>query len=1034
MAGPSTTNTPAAARPRATSVKSEPGLTDASPPVAEPLSTSTSSRPNVSPKPRRSTRGTLSFLFAPKPERSRIVPDTTSQKADSSPLSPLSNVPALNPVETLDSHSVPKPARRRTNSRPTSRATLLGRSLTIRSRPASRIDSPSSPSTFPAIFASLPGRTRNSLRSSYEGRRSLERPDIFTLGEITPILDIPDPDTPTPNPHTFQVSEDSVDCESFTSPKRRSMASFARSPVTSNNSLRRASALPLGGGDDLFDPEVYRASTADLSDFLRDTGPEDIRGGPHGRKSTSAKDIDRDGASSTRSRTKSSIFRLGGRKREKSRANAVPARISNDLPPIPSLPAHDLPILRARGDSAGEVRTSFSQILPMLGLNEDTPSPPDIIGSAQNSLNGHLPPNTREHRLPDGTTILMITTPQASSEPKTLLHSKSLGSMTSLLQDQSSKPVVSTSNNMTASKVAESFKFQPQQLAAKPFVHPITTRLKTHSPNMSISSDGTLSTVDRPRPESGEQTSLLLDHSRSYGRQVVPQTPTTAQAVSSHSTMNMQTSYLQVHTPKSRPRGFSFPDPTSLDPISPESAASTPTVTTPTPGFSPSASIAPTPELTPQKSSPGPLGSLPMVKVDFVPPRKSSISSPVIVDGLQFPAPPEDAPVSKRRPTTMGTPGTRSVSASPSRTSKSMRVPRSPRLNQAGDESPKGRARKSELGMRPRPLDLGTVPSYREWKSNVPEVQVEPGELTGLELDLNEGTSEPNRKRNSLMEQHQQLFLQANPFQTPPSPSPSFPSLPLASMPFFPPPAGGPPTMPLPPSPSVLSIQPTLSYSPLSTPTLPEPRRLSVTPRRSRVDSLMIRSSMLLNSSPVSSPITSDPMTAVTSALSAQRAQFDGMSKYLIDVVKAFEEEKRAFEMRIQELAVAVAEKEAKAKEDERKIQGLEWLVGNLNLRAGGAQANNGNDHSDSGSSAAKAHRRRSSFSGLGLKDDMPITPLPMGRMVDANDRTKRTASMDDAFRNLIALSMPDGTIALEPRMSPPNIYEWAANTVLDQD
>lgn len=361
-------------------------------------------------------------------------------------------------------------------------------------------------------------------------------------------------------------------------------------------------------------------------------------------------------------------------------------------------------------------------------------------------------------------------------------------------------------------------------------------------------------------------------------------------------------------------------------------------------------------------------------------------------------------------------------------------MPRSPVLSRAGDESPKGRSKKAELGPRPRPLDLGAVPSYREWKSNVPEVQVQPGELTGLELDLNEGTSEPGRKRDSLMGQHQQLFLQANPFQTPPSPAPSFPASSLTSLPPMPPPASGPPAMPLPPSPSVLSIPPTLSYSPVGTPILQEPRRSSLTPRRSRVDSLMVRSSMLLSSSPVSSPVASDPMTALTSALSAQRAQFDGMSKYLIDVVKTFEEEKRMFEMRIQELSVAVAEKEAKSKEDERKIQGLEWLVGNLNLRAGNAQANNGNDHSDSSSSAAKIHRRRSSFSGLGVKDDMPLTPLPVGRVLDANDRTKRTASMDDAFRNLIAMSMPEGAVVLDSSLSPPNIYEWAANTVLEQD
>lgn len=58
--------------------------------------------------------------------------------------------------------------------------------------------------------------------------------------------------------------------------------------------------------------------------------------------------------------------------------------------------------MRARGNSGGEARTSFSQILPMLGLNEETPTQPDIMGSVPSSLNGHLPPNTREHRLPDG--------------------------------------------------------------------------------------------------------------------------------------------------------------------------------------------------------------------------------------------------------------------------------------------------------------------------------------------------------------------------------------------------------------------------------------------------------------------------------------------------------------------------------------------------------------------------------------------------------------------------------------------------------
>jgi hypothetical protein len=165
--------------------------------------------------------------------------------------------------------------------------------------------------------------------------------------------------------------------------------------------------------------------------------------------------------------------------------------------------------------------------------------------------------------------------------------------------------------------------------------------------------------------------------------------------------------------------------------------------------------------------------------------------------------------------------------------------------------------------------------------------------------------------------------------------------------------------------------------------------------------------------------------------LTAQREQFDDMSRHLLDMVKSFEDEKRAYEQRIQELTTAVSEKEAKAKEDERKIKGLEWLVGNLNLRAGGGKAGNTEPASDSGSNDAKISRRRGSFSGIGAKEDTPMTPLPIDQALDPVDRAKRAASMDDVLQNLIALSQSG---RLNSARSHPNIYEWATNTALQQD
>ncbi|KAG9098867.1 hypothetical protein FRC06_005891 [Ceratobasidium sp. 370] len=973
--------------------------------VSDP-SASASTRPDVSPKQnRRSSRGTLSFLFAARPERSRTLADT-SPKSNATPLDAPPNAPAPS-----------KPGRQRTKSKPTLPAALLARSLTAKVRPLSRVEQ--SP-TLPSIFASLPGRTRDSLRQSYEApRRSFERPEIFALRGISPgPVDIPDPETPTPNLHSFRISQSPNDDDS---PGRRSMASFARSPITSSHPMRRISALPLGG-DDLFDSacEVYRASTADLSEFLRATGPEDLQRGVPRERGGSLKDIkDSDGANSTRSRTRSSLFRLGGRRREKSRPNG-PALTSNDpLPPVPALTTLGLPAFGLRDEEGGDPRTSFSQILPMFGLHEEGVSQPP----RQSLTSTFLPPNTREHRLPDGTTILMITTPQSLSESKPLAHSRSLNSVNGVTKEDSLKPSLLGSSNAVPVKPIEARKFKP--LPPQPLAFLAKSTLKTHSPTMSISSDGTLSTAERPREV------VLL------GNQfAVPKTPTVAQTVSGHSSMlNLQSSYLQACTP-TRPRGYSSPDP-----VSPPSAESTPTVKTPTPiNFSPSASIAPTPELTPQKELVGLPESVPVVKVDLAPPRKPSLTGAIVVDGLHFPSPPDGLSPTRRRPTTMTVPRSNHISASPTRSSKSMRVTRSTRKPSfPEDDSQKARPKRGDPSMRPRPLNMEAVPTYREWKANAPEVQTQPGELTGLELDLNEG-AEPGRKRNSLMDQ-QQLFLGANPFQTPPSPADPFltPSLKNGAGAALPPLAGGPPLMPLPPSPSLLSQPPHSPSSPrpssFSTNELP---RSSLTPRRrSRVDSLMVRSSILFNSSPVSIPASlpgSSPVQALTSALSAQRDQFDAMSKYLVDTAKSFEEEKRAYELRIQELLAIVAEKEAKANEDERKIQGLEWLVGNLNLRAGVGKGGDNPDRADWDESGVKQRRRRSSFSGLGCKEDVPVTPSPIERAPDATERAKRTASMDDVFRNLGALSSTGVALGLNPLLTPPNIYEWAANTVLERD
>ncbi|KAG8733083.1 hypothetical protein FRC10_000427 [Ceratobasidium sp. 414] len=982
--------------------KSEAGELGANRSVSDPP-VSASTRPEVSAKQnRRSSRGTLSFLFAARLERSRTLADTLP-KSNAAPLDAPPNAPAPS-----------KPSRQRTNSKPTLSAAILARSLTTKARPLSRVEQ--SP-TLPSIFASLPARTRDSLRQSCEApRRSFERPEIFALREISPgpELDISDPETPTPNPHSFRISQSGGGDDDSIAPERRSMASFARSPITSSHTMRRISALPLGG-DDLFDPAcgVYRASTADLSDFLRATGPEDLQQGVARERGGSLKDIkDSDGANSTRSRTRSSLFRLGGRRREKSRPNGPGVSSNDPLPPVPALATLGLPAFSLRDEEGGEPRTSFSQILPMLGLHEEPPT--------QSLASAFVPPNTRQHRLPDGTSILMITTPQSLPE-KPLAHSRSLNSVNSVAKEDPLRPSLpGTSSVATAKPTGARFKPLPPQ----PFVSAAKSMLKTHSPTMSISSDGTLSTAERPR-----ESELL------HNRFAVPKTPTMAQTVSGHSSMlNLQSSYLQACTP-TRPRGYSSPDP-----VSPPSAESTPTVKTPMQiNFSPSASIAPTPELTPQKDLVGLPEVVPIVKVDLVPPRKPSL--PIIVDGLHFPSPPNDLLPTRRRPITMTVPRPSPVTVSPTRSSKSMRVTRSPlKQSSAENDSQKARPKRGDPSMRPSPLNMEAVPTYRELKASAPEIQTQPGELTGLELDLNEEV-EPGKKRNSLMEQHQQLFLNGNPFQTPPSPADPFltPSLKNGAGVALPPLAGGPPPMPLPPSPSLLSQAPHSPASPrASSFSTNELHRSGLTPRRrSRVDSLMVRSSILFNSSSASvaaSIPTSSPVQALTSALSAQREQFDATSKYLIDTAKSFEEEKRALELRIQELVAIVAEKDAKAKEDERKIQGLEWLVGNLNLRACAGKGGNGSDPADSDDSGAKRRRRRSSFPGLGSKEDVPATPLPMERALNATERAKRTASMDDVFRNLGALSSTGIALGLNPLLTPPNIYEWAANTVLEQD
>lgn len=982
MAGPLSSS-----RSRSSSVTSDFGAT------ARVLDAQLSSpKPDISPiSPRRGARGSLAIFFASKSERSQTA-------------SPDLQVDTTQPPPQSDVELSPKAARR------ASRTTFLARSLSGKPRPLSRTEAKANGHTLPAIFASLPSRAQDRIRSSYDSnRRSFGRPESFTLGDIAPIPDVPDPETPSSEPHSFRLAGSfERDPEGF--PKRRSMASFARPPITG----RRISSSPFDE-DDLLESigKPYRASTADLIDFLRDTGPEDSRR-PHVEKSPS-KDVDRDGASSTRSRSKSSIFRIAGRKREKSRPSIPPAVSSHDVPPMPSVA---LPRLAIRQED-GEVRTSFSQILPLLNLNQEGADSPGTRTSLQGSLSGQLPPNTREHRLPDGTTILMITTPQTALQPETLAHSRPRGSITAPAKEETSECMASG---------PESGASQPPTL--KPLVDPAPTKLKTHSPSMSVSSDGTLSTAERHRAVSGEDRLALLPRIRTLETQFGPQTPTTAHAPTGRSIM--QTGLLQVRTPKTRPRGYSSPDS-----VSPPSTESTPTVETPVvPAYSPSASIAPTPELTPHKSPvnlPEPPAT---VNSDSLP--KSSAGSLIVVDGLQFPAPPAAPPQPRRRPNTIGTPPRGKASVSPSRSSKSMRVTRSPRRsNPSEGDLIKARAKKPEHGPRPQPLNLDAVPSYREFKANAAELQTQPGELTGLELDLSAGSSELGRKRDSLMEQHQQLFLNANPFQTPPSPSDPFLAPPVRGPPALPPPAGGPPAMPLPPSPLPLHEPPMLSNSPISprsNPLINDLRRTSWHSQRSRLDSLRIRSSAIATPIPAS-PVTSDAVHTLNTVLAAQRGQFDSMSKQLVDMVKAFEEEKRAYEQRIQELAAVVAEKEAKSKQDERKIKGLEWLVGNLNLRATVGKGRNNRDASSDSESApaASLERRRSSFSGLGANDDVPVTPLadPISRAFDPAERAKRAASMDDVLQNLIALSLPSSGFSSR---NPSRIYEWAAQTAQEQD
>lgn len=612
----------------------------------------------------------------------------------------------------------------------------------------------------------------------------------------------------------------------------------------------------------------------------------------------------------------------------------------------------------------------------------------------------------------------MITTPQMNSQPpsqpqsqpRDLPHTRSMGSMSTRSKGDGFK----SASSLLVTDQAENAMLQPQLPPLSSSAPPVATKLTSHSPNMSISSDGTLSTAERHRTVSGGNMALL---SRGGTLEpLAPQTPTTAHTVGA----DAKNAYLQVHTPKTRQRGYSSPVS-----MSPPSAESTPTVTTPTPAFSPSASIAPTPELTPHKSPVQLPESMPAASPPFC---ETSAGSPIIVDGLQFPAPPGNPPRPKRRPNTMGAPPTANLSISPARSSKSLRAARSPRKSNPETDSFKASAKKNEQGPRPRPLNLDSVPTYREWNSKAPDVQTYPGELTGLELDLNSPSTRAGKKRDSLMMQHQELFLNLNPFQTPPSPADPFSGPSSKRSSILPPLVGGPPAMPLPPSPHPwpdLAASTSSPISPRST-SLPvnDQRRVSLGSQRSRLDSLLIRSSTFITPIPAS-PVTPDAVHALGSVLAAQRQQFDGMSKYLIDMVKAFEEEKRSYEQRIQELTATVAEKDAKAKEDERKIKGLEWLVGNLNLRVDGGKGGVGAASSDTDSPVTNLSRRRSSFSGLGTNEGMPATPLPIGSVFDTAERAKRTASMDDVLRNLVALSLSRNSS---------RIYEWAANTTDEQD
>ncbi|KAF8685002.1 hypothetical protein RHS04_01058 [Rhizoctonia solani] len=960
---------------------------------------------DVSPiQHRRGSRNTWTSFFTSKPERRKTLAifDPPQSQLDAPPVPP----PDEPPPRQYTTLHFPKVARKRVSSPPTTHSsTLLGRSFTTKPRPLSRIEgSPATSPALPGVFASLPARTRERIRSSYDStRRSHEQSEGFTSGHATPISDL---DTPA-NPTSFRASTGSRSSRHI---KRRSMASFARPPITSAHTMRRISALPLRGGDDLRETgESYRTSTADLSDFLRATGPEDPNPGVPTEK-LQIKDVDRDGANSTRSRTRSSIFRIGGRKREKSRPRVDPVPNTDDVPPLPAPPFSRLP-------AQDDTQRSFSPILRLANSTEE-----GVEQSARSSLqssvysNGRLPPNTREHRLRDGTTILMITTPRTSTEPKILSHSKSLGSITTINRDDGTQSLSGTLGRAEGSTL-------PSLVSS---VSPVGSKVNTHSPTVSISSDGTLSTSERPRIISGEGLALL-SRIRALESSFPPQTPQTppSQTVGGRSiSMGAHDSYLQVQTPKSRPRGYSSPDP-----VSPTSAESTPTITIPTPTFSPSASIAPTPELTPHKSPVTLPEHIPTVTV--VPPRKNSATSPIVVDGLQFPAPPLSPPKAKRRPNTMDAPPLEYSPDSPPRTSRSMRAARSTRNSGPNEaDSAKARSKKAEHSARPSPLNLDAVPTYREWKSNPAEVHTQPGELTGLELDLDyQQPTKVGKKRQSLMEQHQQLFLNANPFQTPPSPSGPLFGPSLGSV--VPPPLeSGPPAMPLPPSPRPFpEISMAAGASPISIRSN-DLRHSTPHSQRSRFDSLMVRPSPSVTPVPAS-PVSSDATHALTAILTAQREQFDGMSKHLLEMVKSFEEEKRAYEQRIQELTAAVNEKEAKAKEDERKIKGLEWLVGNLNLRAGGGKAGNTELASDSGSNDAKNSRRRSSFPGLGAKDDTPMTPLPIDQALDPVDRAKRAASMDDVLQNLIALSQSG---RLNSTRSHPDIYEWATNTALQQD